>query len=262
MTIRASICLLRVAAVVASVMGTSGAPPAAFAADFRVENKVFVNNEKEPRTQSTTIFFGGSVYDYLEKPKEITVFDVAHHRFVLLDPARHVKTELTTDEVVALVDNLKRWATTQTDQLLRFLGDPKFEETFDEATGDVWFKSPWVTYRVAGVPAESTAMLQQYREFSDWYTRLNARLNPGSKLPFARLRVNEVLYQRQELPREVRLTMQSKRGISFQKHYARSEHQVIRRLVQEDRDRIAQTDQFLAIFRPIPFDEYQKKIGP
>ncbi len=228
--------------------------------DFRVENKVFMGNDSEAKIQSTTIFYAGVVYDFLEKPQEITVFDKARNRFVLLDPPRRLRTEVSTDEVEALNHNLKVWATSQKDPSVRFLGNPKFDESVEGKTGDLVFDSPWVSYRVAAEPAPSEEIARQYREFCDWHIQLNARLHPGYKQTFARLIINEALEARKAVPREVHLTIKSK--LRFQKTTARSEHQLIRRLVQSDRDRVAQTDQFMAIFQPVAFEEYQKKLEP
>ncbi len=255
-------CLPSVATVMLVLLGCASWDASAVGAEgLRVENKVFLNEDKEPRSQSTTIFHEGLVYDFLDKPAEITIFDLGHHRFVLLDPTRRVRTELSTDEVAALCENLRTWAKRQTDPLIRFMADPQFEQQRDDAAGEIAFTSQWMTYRVATTPAPSEAVARQYREFSDWYTRLNARLNPGSKLPFARLGVNQVLERRQELPREVRLTIQPKRGSLGQKHVARSEHSLTTRLSQADEDRIGQVEQFMAIFQPVDFERYQENMG-
>ena len=260
MVVRA--CLPSVAITMLVLLGcVSWNAAAAGAEALRVENKVFVNDDKEPRSQSTTIFSEGLIYDFLDKPAEITVFDLEHHRFILLDPTRRVRTELSTDEVAALCENLRTWAKRQTDPFLQFMAAPRFEQEQDEAAGEIAFASPWMTYRVATTPAPSEAVARQYREFSDWYTRLNARLNPGSKLPFARLEVNQVLERRREIPREVKLTIQRKRGPIGQKHVARSEHSVATRLSQADEDRIGQVEQFLAIFQPVDFERYQENMG-
>jgi len=232
----------------------------AWGEDFRVENKVFVGNDSEAKIVSSTIFYGGVAYDFLEKPREITVFDKARKRFVLLDPPRRLRTEVSTDEVEALNHNLKVWAVSQKDPSVRFLGNPQFEESVDTKTGDLVFDSPWVTYRVAVEAAQSEEIARQYREFCDWHIQLNARLHPGYKQTFARLIVNEALERRQAVPREVHLTIKSK--LPFQKTTARSEHQFIRRLLQSDRDRVAQTDEFMAIFQPVAFEQYQKKLQP
>ncbi len=253
----------RVRLVAACVSGLIAAglgflAPARAAEEFRIENKVFVGSEKEPRTESTTIFYQGLVYDYLKEPAEVTVFDPPHRRFILLDLSRRLKTELSADEVAALNHNLRDWAAGQSDPYLQFLADPKFDEQFDGETGTLVLASPWVSYRVVTQVPDNPAVARQYREFSDWYTLLNTRLNPGSKLPFARLALNEALEKRGRIPKEVHLTMRSKRGLPFQKITVRSEHHLVSTLLQSDRDRIRQSDEFMGMFRAVDFSEYQK----
>jgi hypothetical protein len=225
------------------------------AEDFRVENKVFLEGEREPGMQSTTIFHEGVVYDYLKAPAEVVVFDKGRNRILLLDLSRRVLTELTTDEVSGLNKGLKEWALSQGDPFLRFLANPQLEEAFNEQAAELVLSSSWLTYRVVLANPGSGEIARQYREFSDWSTLLNTRLNPGSKLPFARLLVNQSVEKRQQLPKEVHLTTRSKKG---KKVTARSEHQLVRTLVQSDRDRIRQTDEYLAMFRRVGFAEYRK----
>jgi len=255
---------LDVIAVVLSGLGAAGvlgAGEMASGEQFRIENKIFAGDEKKPRIQSTTIFYAGVVYDYLENPAEVTVFDKAHGRFVLLDLTRRIKTELTTQSVAALTERLRERARTQPDPFLQFLADPEFDEQFDETAGELTFASPWVTYRLTTVDADSEAISQQCRAFSDWYCQLNTMINPGTRPPFARMIVNAALADRRQLPREVHLTLRPKARLIPKRITVRSQHQLIRRLVQSDRGRVAQTDQFMAIFKPVSFEEYQGKIA-
>lgn len=262
MTARTCWGILRTAIYAACLATLVGAGHTAGQEQFRVENKVFVDDQEEPRAQSTTIFYAGAVYDYLEGPPEVTVFDPAHGRFVLLDLTRRIKTELTTDEVATFVDHLKEWAKTRPDPFLRFLADPKFDEQYDRTAGDLAFTSPWLTYRLTAVDAESEEISRQYREFSDWYGRLNTMINVGARPPFARIIVNKALEDRQQFAREVHLTLRPEEGLLPKRITIRSEHRLIRRLVESDRDRVAQTDQFMAIFKPVSFTEYQEKMAP
>lgn len=228
------------------------------AEDFRVENKVYLGGEKEPKVQSTTVFYAGIVYDYLESPPEITVFDKGRGRFILLDTNKRIKTEMTTDEISAVNKNVKQWALSRQDPYLQWLAEPKLEEQFDEAKGELSFTSSWLTYRIVPTEVQSPELAREYRDFSDWHTLLNTRLNPGSKLPFTRLIVNEALQKRNLLPKEVHLTARAKRGLPFQKTTVRSEHHLVRHLVQSDHDRIKQTDEYMAIFPAVDFQRYQK----
>jgi hypothetical protein len=237
--------------------------PRVAAADeqFRVENRVFLGNERAPQTRTTTIFYQGVVYDYLDDPAEVTVFDKAHGRFVLLNLDQRVKAELTTQQVEDFTNRLKQWTQDQSDPFLRFLGRPQFEDEFDESAGRWVFASRWVTYRVTAVDTQDEETSRQYREFSDWYCRLNTLLNPGARPPFARMLVNAALEQRGQIPREVQVTLRPKEMLLAKRITARSEHLLVRHLVESDRKRVAQTDQFMAMFSTVDFAEYQRKLG-
>ena len=102
---------------------------------FRIENEVFVENETEPRTQSTTIFYEDLVYDFLKDPQEITVFDPAAGRIVLLDPVQKIRTELSARDLGLVSEQLRAWAADQPDGFLRFSASPDFKEDYDPSTG-------------------------------------------------------------------------------------------------------------------------------
>ena len=57
------------------------------AEDFRIETKVYSGRDKSPVSQNVTLFQAGYVYDYMADPERVAVFDRAHGRFILLDPA-------------------------------------------------------------------------------------------------------------------------------------------------------------------------------
>ena len=261
MAIRACFAVSVVALNLLLAAAGAAEPGKAEPEEFRIENKVFMDNAKEPHAESATIFYRGIVYDYLKKPAEITVFDKARGRFVLLDTTRRVQTEIGADKVTGFIEGLKRWAVTQSDPFLQFLADPKFEEEFDETAGQLTCTSPWMTYRLTTIEAGNAALARQYREFSDWHCQLNALLTPGARPPFARMSVNAALEKRRRFPNETQLTVRTRKGIPPKKVVIRSEHQLVRRLVESDRDRVAQTDQFMAIFKPVTFEEYQSKIA-
>ena len=230
---------------------------------FRVENQVFSEDEEEPISKSTTIFHEDLVYDYLESPKEITVFDRTSGRIILLDPVKKIRTELTTRNLETLAQKLRNWAGGQGDEFLRFSSQPAFEEDYDNSTGGLRLQSPWISYQVETTPPSRREILELYLEFCDWYALLNARLDPGSRPPFPRMQLNRVLAEQGRMPQEVQLTVRPK-GDTFlaEEISARSQHHVVPHLLESDRTRIAQTDQFMAMFRPLPFNEYQAHVQP
>ena len=144
-----------------------------------------------------TIFHGGMVYDFLTEPPEITIFDNSSHHFVLLNLKNQEQSELSAEEVNAFIKKLNELAYKQKDPLGKFFSDPKFEELFDAATGELSLTSRWVTYRVVTEAPLDRATIARYRDFSDWYARLNSMLNPGSRPPMAGLQVNDALARHQ-----------------------------------------------------------------
>jgi hypothetical protein len=261
MRLRTHLAPLCAAVVAITLAGPCASLLAAGEADFRIENQIFVGADKEARIRTTTIFQGGVVYDYLEDPAEVTVFDQQHGRFVLLDLTRRIKTELTTKQVLDFTERLKQWSQGQSDPFLRFLGDPQFDAEFDDASGELTLTSPWMTYRLTTGDLPSTATSSQYREFSDWYCRLNTMLNPGARPPFSRMAVNSALEEQQRFARAVHLTIKPRDGLLAKRLSVRSEHRLIEQLVESDRKRVAQTDQFMAMFASVDFREYQRKIA-
>lgn len=244
-------------AVAISALGV----PTALAADFRVENKVFLGSDKEPMTESTTIFKDDIIYDYLVEPSEVTVFDIGRGRFFLLDTRLKLKTELSSKLVKAATDSLKSRTDLGNDPLASFLIKPSFECQVDDERGELLFSSPMVEYRVLVEPAKDAEVAGDYRQFSDWYKRLNTYTRPGAMPPFARMLVNKELEKRGELPREVHLTLKPKQGFSLSssKIQMHSEHNIVNLLGDVDLRRIAETAEHLAVFEPVSFKEYERQ---
>jgi len=224
---------------------------------FRIENRVFRAGDREAASRSTTIFHEGLVYDYLSEPSEVIVFDQQAGRFTLIDVGRHVRCELATSEVQSFVEQLVEAAAEQDDPFVRFLSAPELSERFDSATGVLTLSSSWLSYEAKTVADVDQVTVDRYRQFADWYARLNAMLNPGSPPPTARLALNAALARRGLLPREVSLTMTPKRGFPPRRVKLRSDHQVVRPLAAMDLDRIAQTREFMRIFKLVGFQDYR-----
>lgn len=253
--------LRTLAAVIGSLIGCAAVLADARTSageDFRVDNKVFFGSHKTADSQSTTIFHDGMVYDYLERPAEVIVFDKAGKRFVMLDTDRRIRAELSTHAVESFVEQLQQSAARHPDPFIQFHSAPKFEEKFDASASELTLSSPWIIYRLVLKQVDSREIAAQYREFCDWYARLNTILNPGSKPPDARLVVNESLGRHQAIAREVYLTMTLKKGFPPKRVKIRSEHQLIRQVTKADLDRVTQTRQFMDIFKPVSFEQYRQ----
>ncbi|HTU25983.1 MAG TPA: hypothetical protein VMF30_11330, partial [Pirellulales bacterium] len=113
--------------------------------------------------------------------------------------------------------------------------------------------------RVTTTKAESAEASQQYREFSDWYARLNVMMNPGSTPPFPRLAVNDELAKRGLLAEQVQLTVPQQNALHRHTVELRSEHHIAWRLLQSDLDLITETTNQLTTFKSVSLDEYRKQ---
>jgi hypothetical protein len=243
-------------ACVAVASAIAGLTQRAVADDFRIETKIYSGKEAEPVSQNLTLFRGNEVYDFLDKPTEITVFDPPRGRVILLDPARRVKAEVKLERLAAFSEDLKHWCGRQTDPMLRFAADAKFEQTLDDTTGELVFTSQFLTYRVQTLRADTEAIAEQYRDFSDSYARLNALTNPGSLPPFPRLAVNEALFRSRMIPEKVQLTIPSRSHFGGKPTTMRTEHAVNWRLLQSDLEQIDKAAEYLVTFTPLPLEKY------
>ena len=232
-------------------------PCQAAADDFRIESKIFVGKEIVASSENLTLFRGGQVYDFLTKPSETTVFDKPRGRVILLDPARKVRTEIKADRLVAFGEELKVWASKQSDPFLKFAADPRFEQSLD-AGGELLFTSPFISYRVSTVKANTESVANQYLEFSDSYARLNALTNPGSVPPLPRLAINAALFKTQVIPERVQMTMPARQRFGGKTTTLHSEHSIAWRLLESDLQRINEADESLVTFTPVPLEHYLK----
>ena len=138
--------------------------------------------------------------------------------------------------------------------------NPRFEQTFEEESGWLTLRSDELTYRVRGVQPKSAELVHRYRQFADWYARLNG-IKPGNLPPFARLEVNRALAAKGLIPAEVERTRVHSGGLRTQKRVARSRHLHNWLLSSKDRDRIHQAGQFMARFTPVSVQEYFRVVA-
>jgi len=239
-----------------SLLAGQVSPTSAMAEDFRVETDVFLGGEKEPVAQNVTLFSGGLVYDFpLIGPQEITVFDGARGRFVLLDVPRKTKATLTTQELLQTTAAIKVQAQ-ELDGVFAFAADPQFKCDTDGQDGWLTLSSSLLSYRAKGTQPKLAATADAYRDFADWYARLNAT-RPGNLPPFPRLELNRTLAERQQVPEEVELTVEPKNRWAGRKLVVRSRHIFNWRLSNTDRKRIETAGTYMADFQAISFQDYR-----
>lgn len=239
-------CVSFLASMILALVAT-----AALADDFRIETEVFFGEEEKPISRSTTLFQGGVVYDFLAEPKHIAVFRKrgGEGRFILLDVNRRVRTELSTDQLAGAMNKLKNWAARQRDPFLKFAADPQFEETFDRETGQLLLASHEESYTIKTESAKAPESMAEYREFLDWYSRLNTLIHAGPP-PEPRLQVNAALARYQVLPVTVELAREG------EKEKLRAEHQFVWLLNKKDLNKIEDARAAIVAYRPVENEQY------
>ena len=243
--------------IMATVLGHPG--PVA-GDDFRLDNKIFTADARQPDSQGSTIFHDGVVYDFLDHPAEAIIFDRPGGRFFLLDMNRRLVAELNTKEVADFCERLQHYAAAEPNPAISAFANPQFKERVDFAkTGSkLTLSSPWITYQVRLATPKSPIMVAQYREFSDWYARLNTVLNPGSRPPLARLMLNEAIARQRALPCEVELTLATVQNGVTTHSTNRSRHELVLQLTKADLERVAAAQHGLKTFKPVRFEEYRQ----
>jgi len=232
---------------------TAAVAASATAEGFRIETKIFVGKEKEPTSTTTTLFMNGVVYDFLSSPEQIAVFSQPRGnkpgRFILLDPERGVRTEFSTEKLNGAMENLTKWASQQKNSFLKFAANPKFDESYDKSSGKIVLTSYEENYRIDTATPERPEALAEYREFLDWYTKLNTLLEAGPP-PGPRLQVNAALAKHKVIPTRVELTRQG------DDKPIRAEHDFTWRLSQADRKRIDDANASLAAYQNVENEEF------
>lgn len=246
-------------AILVAVAGQALVGKAAVADEFKVENAVYVSNQEKAVSQSETIFHGGAVYDFMTEPAEAVIFEKAAKRFILVDVAQRTRTELSTEDVAKFTQRLQQRAARSADPLVKFLAEPDFKEQFDAGRGELTLSSPLVNYRLILEAEANQEAVEQYREFSDWYARLNTLLVPGARPPFGRLAANAALAKRQATASQVFLTISPPQPSPGKPATTiRSEHRFVRPLAPDDLQRVARLRAALTDLKLVGFEQYRK----
>jgi len=231
----------------------------ASAEDFRIDNATYAGGLQAPLSQSTTIFHQGAVYDFMRQPDETVVFEREPARFVLLSSAHRIRTELPGGKVAAMVDGLQPLAAKSKIPLVKFLAQPKFQEQYDQASGELTLRSPLMNYRLMLQEEVSPEIVEQYHEFRDWCARLNALTAPGAGPPFGQLVVNAAIAKRQAIASRIYLTVAASDDSPERRQNAlRSEHRLTNPLEPSDLDRVEQTRKAMNEFKLVSFEQYRK----
>lgn len=246
----------------------------ASAQEFRVYTRIFdIRSESapgasrksnEPVSRTITLFHAGKVYDYILAGDRMTIFEPAHDRFLILDGARQLRTEVTTAEIRTVIKTAEHKAQEYIDanqrkqdaakiRMLEFQLGPDFAESVDETGSGLRLTGTGATYSVRCEVNQTEDRIKAYLDYADWAARLNFVVHPHAPLPAPRLALDESLRRRSWLPVEVTLQSRQKGG-----PHLRAEHRYDWKLNADDRKMISRWENELAHpeLKEVSFDTY------
>lgn len=227
---------------VVACRGAAADPGAGDPCELRVESEIYASGA-EPVARSLTLFHAGVAWDFLEAGTkvggEIVLHDPARERVVVIDPNRHLKTQVDLIRLERLSVSLAKWARANDDRLVRWAGGPDFASGFTADEEQLELVGPRVRYAVAFEEAPCREAAGRYRRFADTAILLKALMTPGGIPPFPRLAVNQRVEAAGAIPREVMLEIEPKlAGLAGRPERLRCVHKVHPRLLGGDLDRI------------------------
>jgi hypothetical protein len=247
------------------------------AQDFRVYTRIFdarvpegeKGKEAAPQLlgRSTSLFHAGKVYDYLDSGHQMTIFEPAHERFVIVDDPRRQMTTITFEEIENLLYQAGKSAekkiadlyaedapaARKQADLLKFYIAPRFKEKYDSSKRVLKMTSAFLSYEVKCETYDSPESIQAYLNYADWAQRLNYLVNTRAMPPGPRRTVNEALRRREVLPVIVTLHTTHRDGL-----HLRADHQFNWVLDSTDRKMITHWEKLMTAgdLKEVPFTQF------
>ena len=222
----------------------------------------------KPLSHSLTVFHAGKSYDFLTDLGEVVIVEPLTSKFWLLDGnSVGVKGDFSeikqfvkagrTETVKFIEDANGRQTNLASANALQFQLDPKFEEKFEERSGQLSMASEFMHYDIKTSAAGSPDHVDRYLEYADWTARLNYVLHPNSLYPAPRLALNAALRKHRSLPVTVDLRLDP--AAEFQ---LRAEHKYGWKLQPIDRQHIDLWERTLNSDKVhwVSFHEYQHRL--
>jgi hypothetical protein len=240
---------------------------AAEGALLRIETEVFADDDKQPLARSLTLFRNGIAWDFLEtldkgevttdEPAEFVLHDPARERIVLVDPARHVRTQVDSLRLERLRSSLGAWARKSDDPVIRWAGGPDFAAAMEEESTTIVLNGPRVRYEVEFEQSKSAEIAEEYRRFADAALLVKALVHPGGLPPFPRIAINRRVAAAEGIPVAVRLEMDSRIAkLGGRPSVMRAEHKVLAGWLASDHKRVAAAEERMAVAAPVDLATY------
>ncbi len=227
---------------------------------FRIDNTVnFIRNERETRYESSTVFYGDLVFDFIGDNGEIVVYSFRSQKFVLIDPIRRMRTVIDEQELERFASRIKEIVKEEKrDSFSLFLIEPSFEISRKE--NEYFFQSRWIDYRATTQPLDNEKIADAYFRFVEAMAKLNIYMNPGVLTPLARIEANKTFMETALFPGKIVMEIYPKGKNIFAKTLVvENTAALARRISERDRNRINRAVHFYEQFPFVSFSEYFEK---
>jgi hypothetical protein len=217
--------------------------------EFRIETELYIGDAKKPQAEHLTLFSKGLVFDLL-RPEEsqITVFDLARDRIILLDRRRELRCVLAPQDLIDLMARIRAEAPEQ----MADLGVDAEVTWRDEPSSGWTAAAGQARYLIRPQSPPSPKYARAFAEFADWSARLNAYRKVGSA-PFLRMALNARLASMGQLPDEVLLSISPLLGPT---RIIRTKHLANYQLSNLDREKIAAASRQIATYQQVSWNEF------
>ena len=208
--------------------------------EFRLETQIYLGDSTDPVATNLTLFSAGMIYDFQmskdvePEPVEVVILDLRKKSFVLIDLERNQRAKIENAKLMQMLEGL-RMQTSQSEKA-KFLVNDRFKESFDITTNIAELKSDNIEYKMKGERPDDGSVLPTYFEFVDSFTFLQAS-DPTKLPPFPRFRLNQMIKKLGWMPTEIEVRLM-KNQLFASEIKMRSEHTMIPRLSEKDKERI------------------------
>jgi hypothetical protein len=245
----------------------------AAAQDFHVDTQIYDLNAaaKSGKPHSVgaaeSLFHAGKAYDHNRGLNQMTIYEPAQQRFVIVDTSRNVKTTISFNEIddhlvedrvsfqAYLAEAEQRKLPPDMVAFFKFQLNPDFKVKFtpNSQAPKLVMTSPLVDYHVECAPETPADAVRSYLEYADWVAKLSVVARRQVMLPDARLAVNAELRRLKLLPVKVTLHTRVPNGI----HY-RAEHKFVWQLNGFDKKTISHWDDRAAAAtnKSVPWEKF------
>jgi hypothetical protein len=229
------------------------------AEQFRMDNEI---TSGKFVVRSKTYFLDDDFLGVIEDNGEMTYYNAARDTFTLLAPSLRIQTQLSASEtrrvIDATLDGL-RFSKTEIEPRYEFVANPVFKTALDNKSGQLALQSNWVDYKMTTEIFTDNNIAKRYFDFCNITCYLNYRVT-NSHRQLYRLEVNRVLRKENRFPQNITAIFYPNGKTGKTEETISSSHKLIRRLTDEDKNKINMVQNSINKFKTVKFNDYQELI--